>query len=316
MRHQFLVYLIAPLGGAVAALVVMFGSPEPSRQQDAGQKPPPTDAPSDVSDDATAPAPKQRCPSGMKLVSGVKYCPRPEFKCIDGYVCDKDAPGYKLNPKGWCKKFPNEHAKRVRWPAGRVDIEYCEEFLEGYAECGGTSRPVVDFCIDQYEFPNQVGVKPAHGKSWHDMKNACEAEGKRLCRDDEWTVACQGPTLQPFPQGWKRQGNCNVGHDWVPPEQISVIDSYIEPSGARPNCVSPFGVADLTGNVDEWVVNTSGKPYVSGNKGGHPQGLIRNRCDPMTTAHGPGSVHPVFGGRCCADPDAAIPSVGSPKPNQ
>ena len=47
-------------------------------------------------------------------------------------------------------------------------------------------------------------------------------------------------------------------------------------------CVSPYGVYDMTGNVDEWVVNESGRPYKSGLKGGY-WGPVRDRCRPMTT---------------------------------
>lgn len=58
-----------------------------------------------------------------------------------------------------------------------------------------------------------------------------------------------------------------------------------EPSGARPGCVNSYGVHDMTGNVDEWVLNEQGlvneSPRRSGLKGGH-WGPVRNRCRPMT----------------------------------
>jgi len=73
-----------------------------------------------------------------------------------------------------------------------------------------------------------------------------------------------------------------------------------EPSGTRPSCVSPYGVFDMTGNVDEWVVNESGAPHQSGLKGGH-WGPVRNRCRPMTTSHDEGFSFYQIGFRCCAD---------------
>ena len=73
-----------------------------------------------------------------------------------------------------------------------------------------------------------------------------------------------------------------------------------EPSGTRDACVSPYGVFDMTGNVDEWVVNESGHPYKSGSKGGY-WGPVRDRCRPMTTAHGEEFAFYQLGFRCCAD---------------
>ena len=72
-----------------------------------------------------------------------------------------------------------------------------------------------------------------------------------------------------------------------------------EPSGARTNCKSAFGVHDMTGNVDEWVVNESGHPFKSGLKGGY-WGPVRDRCRPMTTAHGEEFSYYQVGFRCCS----------------
>ena len=48
--------------------------------------------------------------------------------------------------------------------------------------------------------------------------------------------------------------------------------------------MSPFGVHDMTGNVDEWVVNERGKPYQSALKGGY-WSWVRGRCRPSTDGH-------------------------------
>jgi 23S rRNA (uracil1939-C5)-methyltransferase len=57
---------------------------------------------------------------------------------------------------------------------------------------------------------------------------------------------------------------------------------------------------DMTGNVDEWVINESGMPYKSGLKGGY-WGPVRDRCRPMTTAHYENFIFYQIGFRCCAD---------------
>jgi sulfatase modifying factor 1 len=71
-------------------------------------------------------------------------------------------------------------------------------------------------------------------------------------------------------------------------------------------CVSPFGVHDMTGNVDEWVVNEKGEPYRSGLKGGY-FGKIRAQCRPMTTDHNEWFRFYQVGFRCC---EAARPTGG------
>ncbi len=42
------------------------------------------------------------------------------------------------------------------------------------------------------------------------------------------------------------------------PEEIARLDQR-DPSGTRESCVSPYGVHDMTGGVDEWVLNETGK---------------------------------------------------------
>src|SRR4029079_10467906 len=90
-----------------------------------------------------------------------------------------------------------------------------------------------------------------------------------------------------------------------------------EPSGTRESCVSPYGVHDMTGNVDEWVVNESGKPYKSGLKGGY-WGPVRTRCRPMTVAHNEDFSFYQIGFRCCGEtgaPGAQGAPAGTPSPS-
>jgi formylglycine-generating enzyme len=87
--------------------------------------------------------------------------------------------------------------------------------------------------------------------------------------------------------------------------EISLVD-WRSPSGEMDRCASPFGVHDMTGNVDEWVVNESGHPYQSGLKGGY-WGPVRDRCRPMTVAHDERFAFYQIGFRCCEDtPSRAV----------
>jgi len=236
---------------------------------------------------ASAPQPlpaEDGCPPDMVEVEG-DYCPLVEQKC-------------------------------VRWLDPETKLQ-CGEF-EKKAASGACLLKTQHkrFCVDRYEWPNRVGTLPTYMASWHEAKASCESAGKRLCGDTEWTLACEGPERQPYPygDGYARDAQaCNIDRPYIWPHPEKVYDPQTrdselarldqrEPSGSRASCVSPYGVHDMVGNVDEWVVNVSqfGKPYVSGLKGGY-WGPVRTRCRPMTTAHDETFRYYQIGFRCCGD---------------
>lgn len=233
------------------------------------------------------------CPEGMLEVEG-DYCgdANIEQKCLK-----------YIDPEG---VFPRR----------------CAEFAPT-AKCAGKTTKK-HFCIDRYEWPNKAGENPVVMKTWYDARDACAGAGKRLCGDTEWTVACEGQERLPYPYGYDRNSEaCNIDkpHPDVNEKALGSSDPKVrdaeakrlwqgEPSGSRPSCVSPFGVFDMTGNVDEWVVNESGTPYKSGLKGGY-WGPVRDRCRPMTTVHAEGFSFYQIGFRCCSD----VPSSPTAKPS-
>jgi sulfatase modifying factor 1 len=198
--------------------------------------------------------------------------------------------------------------------AKHPEQDRCAEFSP-IGRCLGATVPR-HFCIDRYEWPNQAGVKPTIGIDWFGARERCGSAGKRLCSDSEWTLACEGRERLPYPYGYVRNAEaCNIDKQYIVPDDTKINDPRTrlaefarldqrEASGARDSCVSPYGVFDMTGNVDEWVVNEGGReddrPYVSGLKGGY-WGPVRDRCRPMTTDHNQGYRFYQIGFRCCAD---------------
>lgn len=193
--------------------------------------------------------------------------------------------------------------KREAWQCARFAQE---------STCEGDVLPL-RYCIDRYEYPNQPGVAPTLMVSWFDAKQRCEAVDKRLCTEPEWSLACEGPQHLPFPYGYVRDAEaCNIDRETrymelarlfdpaTQADELARIDQR-EPSGRRPRCVSGYGVYDMTGNVDEWVVNPSGRPYRSSLKGGNWE-AHRNACRPATRGHQPAFVFYPLGFRCCRDP--------------
>ena len=202
--------------------------------------------------------------------------------------------------------------KRKRWQ--------CAEYAKP-AVCSGK---VVKkrYCIDRYEYPNRVGALPHVMTSWQDAKKACAAAQKRLCTEAEWTLACEGPNRTAFPYGFVRDDKaCPI--DKKSPRvnekrlfasrtraaEVARLDQR-EPSGSRERCVSGFGVYDLTGNVDEWVLNESGRPHHSSLKGGN-WGEYRNACRPVTRGHDERFYYYQTGFRCCRDPLAPRPGAST-----
>lgn len=198
-------------------------------------------------------------------------------------------------------------------------ITICHRFAEAPPRCVGERRRVRT-CIDRYERPNRAGARaPVKIDAW-DAMGLCAAEGKRLCWESEWTAACEGPEKTPFPYGYARDpAACNIDNPWRKPslEKVDSTDPAVYgpeltrldqgvAAGARPRCKSGFGVHDLTGNVDEWVLTdrVRGKGKAFALKGG-AWGHVRNACRPVTTSHAPEWSYYFVSTRCCADPDLA-----------
>lgn len=194
----------------------------------------------------------------------------------------------------------------------------CAKFAPSAACATATVRK--HFCMDKFEYPNQPGENPLVMKNWYEARLLCNAQGKRLCSDSEWTLACEGPERTAYPYGLVRDSNAcvidkpamNVREadlrDWNKRDAEAKRLWQGEPSGSRAGCKSAFGVHDLTGNVDEWVVNEKGKPHNSGLKGGY-WSYVRGRCRPLTDGHAEDFRYYQIGFRCCTDAPDAAPST-------
>ncbi len=173
------------------------------------------------------------------------------------------------------------------------------------------------FCIDRYEYPNQKGMFPWISVSFTESKQICADEGKRLCDEAEWTFACEGEEAMPYPYGYIRDPQaCIVDQPWRAfnehalqprdgPNARAEYDRLWQgvQSGSQARCKSPFGVYDMTGNVDEWThsVREGERPSIL--QGGY-WGPVRTRCRPATRSHDENHVFYQQGLRCCSDPGA------------
>jgi formylglycine-generating enzyme required for sulfatase activity len=233
------------------------------------------------------------CAPGMVAVKG-------RMK-VDGWG---SADGVDVLQEATCTEWIDRN-----WPerCGRYDRD------RWLAESSKFPRRNMDFCIDRFEYPNRRGAYPWIMVTWTEAEALCKNEGKRLCTEAEWTFACEGEEAMPYPYGYDRDPSaCVIDR---PPREVeegalsprssdrarTEIDRLWqgEPSGMSPRCRSPFGVYDMTGNVDEWTFSVRAGERPSILKGGY-WGPVRARCRASTRAHGEDFLDYQQGFRCCS----------------
>ena len=263
--------------------------------------PPPPVAEAPVPDaGAPAPAPPPppaplACPPDMKLVDG-EYCPELEHKCL----------------KSW---YDKSNKKTI-----------CEQFEPGSARCLGP-KAHRHYCIDTYEWPNQKGERPEVMNRFHQAEVKCASVGKRMCTESEWTLACEGPEMKPFPYGYTRDATkCNGDHAWDEPNMKKVAKRDAGElarlwkgvrSGSQPECISDYGVADLPANTDEVVASEqltgSRAKFDSVHTGGPWYKGVRNQCRPKIYTHNEDFYYYFLSFRCCGEPDGKPTEPRTPR---
>jgi formylglycine-generating enzyme required for sulfatase activity len=211
------------------------------------------------------------CPRDMVLVAG-EYCPRVDQRCLQWL----ESPSL---PFARCAKYDQPSVCR----SPRVGLRYC---------------------IDRFEYTRSGEELPLANQSLNSARLVCQSLGKRVCTEPEWTFACEGEEMRPYPYGFTRRAWCNQDRtQLLRPGKPWLLRDLREPSTARPWCVSPWGVFNLVGNLDEPVLRTDpgvGSPYSGALKGGWwlPG---RNRCRAATVGHDDAYRGFQVGIRCCAN---------------
>lgn len=238
------------------------------------------------------------CPNGMIHVRG-KYNldidPNPlHYKTVD--VLQKFA----------CKKWLNKK------PEYR---DRCAEYdRDKWLSIASTlqTKPM-DYCIDKYEGGAKKGEFPIVMITYYEAESLCKNQGKDLCDEEQWEFACEGEESVPLGYGYTRDPSvCVIDRGWIAfhanalfPRDTKVAGAEIarlwkgEASGSMPNCKSPFGVYDMTGNVDEIVRATRPSKYKLALHGGAWTN-VRNRCRAATRSHDEGFACYQASYRCCS----------------
>jgi sulfatase modifying factor 1 len=220
---------------------------------------------------------KSPCPKGMLMVEG-EYCPDVEQNCLEW-----------MDP-----------------PASRYHHFRCARYAKSL--CKSKERVHMRYCIDATERAEEATNLPKHFMSWTSSKALCESEGGRLCRESEWVFACEGEEMRPYPYGWERSSeacNVDISENIGKPGRLVDHRSVV---GSREACASPFGVQDLSGNVEEWVQADGATPGTSGRKMGWKEVLkgswwipSRHACRQFQVGHNDVYNGAETGTRCCKD---------------
>jgi hypothetical protein len=235
------------------------------------------------------------------------------------------------------------------WYAKWNDKTICERFDEP-STCVG-QKVKKRFCIDRYEYPNQKGERPRVMFNFPQAQHLCAAEGKRVCTETEWTMACEGPSYKPYPYGYARDPNvCNGDREYIEPKVTGHDDNGApifafaakDPavsgpelerlwqgrvSGSAPSpesgagqpstgCVSDYGVWDMPGNADELASSETPEPtskFDNVTTGGPWLYGVRNQCRPKIYTHNEGFAYYYLSTRCCKEADGQATDPRSPK---
>lgn len=195
-------------------------------------------------------------------------------------------------------------------------------------------------CFDRYEAPNQEGALPLVMFTFLEAESWCAARDKRLCYDDDWMQACAGSQGWSYVYGDAHDpGVCNDDKVWktydptllngwpwnLDTDGAESLDDVLnlaraasaagaaaadhiealyqaDPSGSNAGCYNAEGVADLTGNIEEWTRRRDGGTTdFHGNLKGRYWADSRT-CQNNIITHGDAFRFYEIGFRCCRDP--------------
>ncbi len=146
-----------------------------------------------------------------------------------------------------------------------IDTIYISKGQLGKYKCPTNFAPVRKdsssvFCMEKLEHAS--GNKFERNVLYIEAKKSCEDLGFNLCTEQEWNAACNSRgsygIIEEREAGISGflSDHCGVGTG----DSLSAADA----GKRRKICVSPDGIRDLPGQLQEWVIGSDGKPLLKG----------------------------------------------------
>ena len=164
------------------------------------------------------------CPIGMIQIRG-EYCPAVIEQCTE------------------------HHKEYLRALKGYGNMDTVSERCLHYSNpsrCLSKNKIEMNFCMDQFEWPNVKGELPLTLISWKSADESCKSVGKRLCTEDEFNFACEGEEILPYSYGYDRNDKiCNIDQPYI--ERVYGYKPY-EKCMQDPKCQIEYKKIDPAGS--------------------------------------------------------------------
>ncbi len=154
-------------------------------------------------------------------------------------------------------------------------MEATEVTVAAYQECvdgGGCTEPVIGTpCSYGNSLAND---HPINCVTWQQATDYCTWKGRRLPSEAEWEFAARSDSGRPYPWG-TAVANCEFAHMFQMVSEQSTFGcdtNDTAPVGSYPNGVSPYGLLDMGGNVEEWVADWFSETWYAESPASDPSG--------------------------------------------
>lgn len=186
------------------------------------------------------------------------------------HFTDKDGAPMRLVPAGEFTMGSNEVEDEQPIHQVHLDAFYLDQFettAGRYATFLKETQLAPPRHWDEVRLP-QDDDRPVIGVTWFMAENYCHWAGKRLPTEAEWEKAARGSDGRTYPWGNEEP---TAEHGNFGKRRWAGYDT-LAPVGSFKAGLSPYGIADLAGNVWEWVADWYAADYYQTSPSKNPTG--------------------------------------------